>query len=1197
MTGGTVTATNNALYATGNATITIGTNDGTVSKDTPKVTSTATSGDYYGVYRGDTATYNFYDGIITGYDGHSLNAQESSKPDGYQVVKRTADGKETAVLEKEITVTAEAGDGAISATDGWTLAQDGKTATKKVLQNTPYGTLPTKDEMERTGYTFKGWHGKNLLKLDVLQSTPSNTTYANTTKRVFTNGTYVKGLAFNNYYQPSNVGNYTIESNSLTLTASNGYGIGYPMLCTPGKTYTVSCDATINTNNSSYAKTVVGIQFYKVDGTQIAQEYVTTDGNAKVTKVAPSDAYYIVVTLGANGTNINITYTNIQVEEGSTATAYEPYTVIDANTILKTAGDHKIYANWTANNYLVTADANGGTIASTTGWTGTGATATKTITYDSTYGTLPTPTRTGYDFAGWRGKNLLEKDIIYVDDTEDKTLNDTFFIKAGVYSLKFENITNATNWRLAVCLKDKDGNNLSDNTYRPFNGYYNTSNKAWLDNDNYSKKSYTITIKEDCYIRFYIQYGDTSASTTVSNAQLEAGSTATAYEPYGTIIDANSIVKTDGNHKIYANWTPKQYTVTADANNGTIASTQGWTGTGATATKTVTYDSAYGTLPNVSRTGYTFKGWGENIYHKDSLEKTSASNSNYDAAIYYYNFNYHTLFAGDKYFVTIGNVEFLQGSTSEISVLVYDYTDTKVLKVAEKQKDYVYSITMPENVDLTHNICLLVYNGKSGYTGGNQIRFTNVNIYRTIENTTKVKTAKDHTITALWEANPYTVTLNAGELGTIKDDAAGWTRAQDNKTATKDIIYDGAYGTLPTASRPGYNFDGWFTAATGGTQVTDSSIMQTAGAQSLFAHWTAKPYTITYNLDGGTNNSQNPATYTIESNAITLQDPTRANYVFTGWTGNGTTTPTKNIVLPHGSTEDKTYTANWEEANFSVEKDGEAYYYLKLEDAIAKAEDVDANVVVEKTCIDTSQPFEVTEDITINTDGKNVTMPNTMSVSSGKTLTISGNGTITKTSGNLITNSGTVTVDGATIETTGVAITGGNITVSSGTITSTNGTAIELTDPSSTLNFYGGKIASKTTATTRGVPTAFSVAGTVNYPAGYGAHTEQNSSTTLYETTLVQPTLTLAPTTMYLGVGTNNTGAITVTQTNCGNITYTSSDPTIAQVNASTGAVTAVKYGTVTITATDSNSGRTATITVKVDNVAPTWTITVKSIT
>jgi uncharacterized repeat protein (TIGR02543 family) len=67
----------------------------------------------------------------------------------------------------------------------------------------------------------------------------------------------------------------------------------------------------------------------------------------------------------------------------------------------------------------------------------------------------------------------------------------------------------------------------------------------------------------------------------------------------------------------------------------------------------------------------------------------------------------------------------------------------------------------------------------------------------------------------------------------------------------------------------------------------------------------AASYTVTYILGGGVNNPANPASYTAESETITLQAPTREGYTFTGWAPEG--------VIPAGSTGEKTFTANWTE--------------------------------------------------------------------------------------------------------------------------------------------------------------------------------------------------------------------------------------------------------------------------------------------
>ena len=59
--------------------------------------------------------------------------------------------------------------------------------------------------------------------------------------------------------------------------------------------------------------------------------------------------------------------------------------------------------------------------------------------------------------------------------------------------------------------------------------------------------------------------------------------------------------------------------------------------------------------------------------------------------------------------------------------------------------------------------------------------------------------------------------------------------------ASKTVTYDSAYGTLATTSREGYTFLGWFTAASEGTQVTASTIVQTEADHTLYAHWQPKP--------------------------------------------------------------------------------------------------------------------------------------------------------------------------------------------------------------------------------------------------------------------------------------------------------------------------------------------------------------------
>ena len=119
---------------------------------------------------------------------------------------------------------------------------------------------------------------------------------------------------------------------------------------------------------------------------------------------------------------------------------------------------------------------------------------------------------------------------------------------------------------------------------------------------------------------------------------------------------------------------------------------------------------------------------------------------------------------------------------------------------------------------------------------------------------------KEVTLTAVWEPNDYTVTFNAN---------GGTT-----PTASKTVTYDSTYGTLPTPTRTGSTFAGWYTSASGGTQVTSSTKVAITSAQTLYAHWTANTYKVTFDANGGTT-STTEKTVTYDSTYGTLPSPTR----------------------------------------------------------------------------------------------------------------------------------------------------------------------------------------------------------------------------------------------------------------------------------------------------------------------------------
>ena len=157
-------------------------------------------------------------------------------------------------------------------------------------------------------------------------------------------------------------------------------------------------------------------------------------------------------------------------------------------------------------------------------------------------------------------------------------------------------------------------------------------------------------------------------------------------------------------------------------------------------------------------------------------------------------------------------------------------------------------------------------------------------------------------LTATWQANTYEISFDP-QGGTVD-------------TTTQEVTYDGSY-TLPIPTREGYNFLGWYN---GNTKVEDGTY-KTAADISLEAHWEPIVYTVSYSLNGGSLDEDNPTSYTIEGSSITLNNPTREGYNFLGWSGTGISGMSKNVVIPEHSTGNRSYTANWEAINYSISYD------------------------------------------------------------------------------------------------------------------------------------------------------------------------------------------------------------------------------------------------------------------------------------
>ena len=144
--------------------------------------------------------------------------------------------------------------------------------------------------------------------------------------------------------------------------------------------------------------------------------------------------------------------------------------------------------------------------------------------------------------------------------------------------------------------------------------------------------------------------------------------------------------------------------------------------------------------------------------------------------------------------------------------------------------------------------------------------FTDI-LYKERIDTIKVGTKKYYTLYAKWESEYFVTYVANGGLN-FGINPLRWSA-------------DSATYTLKGLEKIGYTFDGWYADSTFKTPVKELTPDRHDDI-TLYAKWVANNYKITYHLNGGVNNPDNPATFNFDV-ITTLKEPTREGFVFVGW--------------------------------------------------------------------------------------------------------------------------------------------------------------------------------------------------------------------------------------------------------------------------------------------------------------------------
>ena len=248
-------------------------------------------------------------------------------------------------------------------------------------------------------------------------------------------------------------------------------------------------------------------------------------------------------------------------------------------------------------------------------------------------------------------------------------------------------------------------------------------------------------------------------------------------------------------------------------------------------------------------------------------------------------------------------------NTKKVSSKYCNKTLVRAYKITYELNGGTNNTANPSRYNETVATITLKNPKKTGYTFGGW--YSDSKFKNKVKSIAKGSTG-NKTLYAKWTVNKYNIAFK------------GNNSTSGSLSSLKNCVYGKSY-TLKknTFKRTGYTFVGWNTKADGsGTAYSDkASVKNLTGTNgstvTLYAQWKPIQYAVTYNLNGGTNDSSNPKKYTAQSATITLKKPTKEGYKFVGWYSDKKCT--KQVkTIKKGSTGNKTFYAKWEVEKYTI---------------------------------------------------------------------------------------------------------------------------------------------------------------------------------------------------------------------------------------------------------------------------------------
>lgn len=530
----------------------------------------------------------------------------------------------------------------------------------------------------------------------------------------------------------------------------------------------------------------------------------------------------------------------------------------------------------------------------------------------------------------------------------------------------------------------------------------NTYTITGTDGLSQSVPSYGYAIGVSQSASAYIILDTTATLTVVTN---EVDTYTVSYDANGGSGAPSSQTKTHGIDLTLSSTKPTKssatttYTVTYNANSGSVSPAN------ATATKTTTYTfstwntksdgtgNSYSsggkytanasatlyaqytsststtsvTLPTPTRTGYTFNGW-----YTAASGGTKIGNG------------------GASYTPTADITIYAQWTIVKYTVS-YNANGGNTSSVpASQTKNYGATLTLSSTTPTKANgttTYTVTYNANEGSVGTASANATKTTTYTF----SKWNTAANGSGTNYAAGASYTANANATMY-------AQWTSSASTTSVT-----------LPTPSRTGYAFSGWYTAASGGTKIGNAGASYTPTATiTLYAQWTKNTYTVSYAKNTTAAVSNMPSSQTKTHGVdLTLSSnvPTRSDYTFKGWA----TSASGSVAYAAGGQ----YTANADITLYAVWWADKATLSTVSNTTIGSTGtatwSIPDSTYTYKLVLSYTGATSVSYDIAANTGSKTFTIPNTWLSALPNTTSATATATLTTYMGSTSLGSATKT--------------------------------------------------------------------------------------------------------------------------------------------------------------------------------------------